>query len=49
MKSLTAICGKKMEHVKDADQPHIGYEICREHGMYFERVHTLKIIHFGKR
>ena len=30
------ICGKLMEHVKDADQPHIGYEICREHGMYFD-------------
>ena len=30
------ICGKKMEHVKDADQPHIGYEVCREHGMYFD-------------
>ena len=25
-----------MEHVKDADQPHGGYEICREHGMYFD-------------
>ena len=23
------ICGKQMEHVKDADQPHIGYEISR--------------------
>ena len=30
------ICGKKMKHVKGADQPHIGYEICREHSMYFD-------------
>ena len=30
------ICGKQMEHVKDAYRPHIGYEVCREHGMYFD-------------
>ena len=30
------ICAKPMEHVKDADQPHIGYEVCRDHGMYFD-------------
>ena len=29
-------CGKKMKHVTDADQPHIGYEACAEHGMYFD-------------
>ena len=29
-------CGKTMEHIKDADQPHIGYEVCAEHGMYFD-------------
>ena len=29
-------CGKTMEHIKDADQPHIGYEACAEHGMYFD-------------
>ena len=29
-------CGKAMEHVKDAEQPQIGYEVCAEHGMYFD-------------
>ncbi len=29
-------CGKTMEHIKDADQPHIGYEACAEHGLYFD-------------
>ena len=29
-------CGKKMEHFQDASQPHIGYEACTEHGMYFD-------------
>ena len=29
-------CGKTMEHIKDPDQPHIGYEVCAEHGMYFD-------------
>ena len=29
-------CGKKMEHIEDSDQPHIGYESCAEHGMYFD-------------
>jgi uncharacterized protein len=29
-------CGETMEHIKDADQPHIGYEACAEHGMYFD-------------
>ena len=29
-------CGKKMEHLQDADQPHIGYEACGEHGVYFD-------------
>ena len=29
-------CGMKMEHIRDADQPHIGYEACPEHGMYFD-------------
>jgi hypothetical protein len=25
-----------MELIKDAEQPHIGYETCSEHGMYFD-------------
>ena len=25
-----------MEHIKDANQPHIGYEARAEHGMYFD-------------
>ena len=29
-------CGKKMAHIQDANQPHIGYEACDEHGMYFD-------------
>ena len=29
-------CGKTMEHIKDADQPHIGFEVCAEHGMHFD-------------
>ena len=29
-------CGKKMEKVSDKVQPHIWYEACEEHGMYFD-------------
>lgn len=29
-------CGVEMTHVKDMEQPHIGYEVCEEHGMYFD-------------
>ena len=29
-------CSVEMTHVKDMEQPHIGYEICEEHGMYFD-------------
>ena len=29
-------CGDQMVHVKDTEQPHIGYEACSEHGMYFD-------------
>ena len=25
-----------MTHVKDMEQRHIGYEVCEEHGMYFD-------------
>ena len=29
-------CGKKMVHIKDAEQPHICYEACAERGLYFD-------------
>ncbi|MBD3649095.1 MAG: zf-TFIIB domain-containing protein [Pseudomonadales bacterium] len=29
-------CGKPMEVVSDPSQPHIQYEACAEHGMYFD-------------
>ena len=29
-------CGKEMEKVSDPDQPHIWYEVCREHGMFMD-------------
>lgn len=29
-------CGNKMDTVSDPDQPHIQYEICADHGMYFD-------------
>lgn len=29
-------CGKPMQHLSDPTQPHIGYEACNEHGMYFD-------------
>ena len=29
-------CRKTMELIKDAEQPHIGYETFSEHGMYFD-------------
>jgi Zn-finger nucleic acid-binding protein len=29
-------CGKLMQHIKDSDKPHIGFEACVEHGMYFD-------------
>lgn len=29
-------CGKDMERVSDPDQPHIWYEVCREHGMFMD-------------
>lgn len=29
-------CGKDMEKASDPDQPHIWYEICREHGMFMD-------------
>lgn len=29
-------CGKKMEKVSDPKQPHIWYETCEDHGMYFD-------------
>lgn len=29
-------CGKKMDQVPDPKQPHIKYETCEEHGMYFD-------------
>ena len=30
------IWAKPLAHVKDVDQPHIGYEVCRDHGSYFD-------------
>ena len=29
-------CDKKMDAVSDPDQPHIWYESCDEHGIYFD-------------
>lgn len=29
-------CGKRMEEVSDPRQPHIWYEQCAEHGIYFD-------------
>lgn len=29
-------CGKKMDTVSDPQQPHIEYEACPDHGMYFD-------------
>jgi len=29
-------CGQNMEKVSDADQPHIFYEVCSEHGMFLD-------------
>ena len=29
-------CGKRMLKVSDPKQPHIWYEACEEHGMYFD-------------
>jgi Zn-finger nucleic acid-binding protein len=29
-------CGKKMDSVKDSDQPHIQYEVCDDHGMFMD-------------
>jgi len=29
-------CGERMQKVSDPDQPHIWYETCAEHGMYFD-------------
>lgn len=29
-------CGKDMDRVSDPDQPHIWYEVCREHGMFMD-------------
>lgn len=29
-------CGKQMEKVSDPDQPHIWYDVCREHGMFMD-------------
>ena len=29
-------CGKDMEKASDPDQPHIWYEVCREHGMFMD-------------
>ena len=29
-------CGKKMDAVSDPSQPHIWYESCAEHGIYFD-------------
>ena len=44
------ICAKPTEHVKDTDQPHIGYEVCRDHGMYFDAgdLQTIRTTHSGK-
>ena len=30
------ICAKAMDKVADPTQPHIWYEVCPEHGMYFD-------------
>jgi len=29
-------CGKKMGKITDSKQPHIWYEACEDHGMYFD-------------
>ena len=29
-------CGDIMEHLKDVEQPEVGYEACAQHGMYFD-------------
>lgn len=29
-------CGKDMEKAADPDQPHIWYEVCKEHGMFMD-------------
>jgi Zn-finger nucleic acid-binding protein len=29
-------CGKDMEKASDPDQPHIWYEVCKEHGMFMD-------------
>jgi Zn-finger nucleic acid-binding protein len=29
-------CGQDMEKTSDPDQPHIWYEICKEHGMFMD-------------
>ena len=29
-------CGKDMDKASDPDQPHIWYEVCKEHGMYMD-------------
>ena len=29
-------CGKEMDKIADPAQPHIWYEVCQEHGMYFD-------------
>lgn len=29
-------CGDEMEKASDPDQPHIWYEVCRDHGMFMD-------------
>lgn len=29
-------CGNEMEMISDPDQPHIWYEVCRDHGMFMD-------------
>jgi hypothetical protein len=29
-------CGKDMEKVADPDQPHIWYEVCKDHGLFMD-------------
>ena len=29
-------CGQDMEKASDPDQPHIWYEVCKEHGMFMD-------------
>ena len=29
-------CGQQMEKTQDPDQPHIHYEVCKDHGMFLD-------------